>query len=78
MKEKERWSKLRAEKIAQQTAAQENRIKRALERSQAPTKKKEGKPIMWRSTLPKKKKEEKEAEKKKNAQEEEDYLYFFT
>ena len=40
LQEKERRQKLRAEKLEIQKLAQENRIKRALERSQAPTKKK--------------------------------------
>jgi phage protein D len=76
-KDKERRQKLRQEKMEQQKKAQENRIKRALERSQAPTKKKAGKPVMFRSVLIKKKKETNQTSKKLD-EEKEEQDYFFS
>lgn len=55
-KEKEHRIKQRIDKIEKQKIAQELRIKKSLERAQAPIKKKVIKPIMFRS-LPKETKE---------------------
>eukprot|EP01112_Ceratiomyxa_fruticulosa_P012749 TRINITY_DN3551_c0_g2_i1.p1 TRINITY_DN3551_c0_g2~~TRINITY_DN3551_c0_g2_i1.p1 ORF type:complete len:578 (-),score=170.96 TRINITY_DN3551_c0_g2_i1:41-1774(-) len=75
-KDKERRQKLREDKLEKQRVAQEMRIKRALDRSQAPVKKREGKPVMFRSTLPEKvRKKDIEEENRKN-EEEEELKYF--
>lgn len=55
-KEKERRTRLREEKIAVSRKMQELRIQKSLERSQAPVKKKIGKPMMYRSDPPDRKK----------------------
>lgn len=53
-REKSRRTRVREEKLLQQQREQEARVKRALERAQAPIQKKTGKPVMFRSELPKK------------------------
>jgi hypothetical protein len=53
------------------------RIKRALERSQAPTIKRVGKPQMVRTFLKVKKKAEAQPETEQTAEEQEDFSYFF-
>lgn len=53
-REKARRTRVREEKLLQQQREQEARVKRALERAQAPIPKKTGKPTMFRSSLPKK------------------------
>ena len=55
-KEKERRTRLREEKMAVFRKQQELRIQKSLERSQAPVKKKLGKPMMYRSDPPDRKK----------------------
>ncbi|PRP84665.1 hypothetical protein PROFUN_07915, partial [Planoprotostelium fungivorum] len=77
-KEKERRQRLRAEKLEVQKVSQELRIKRALERSQAPTVKRTGKPVMFRSQLVQRQKDDGESQDAENKEEEEDYRYFFT
>lgn len=71
LKDKERRQRLREEKLEAQRALQEERVQRALERAQAPVKKKvfstkkTGKPIMFRSAPPQKKKLAEDDTKKK-------------
>eukprot|EP00762_Andalucia_godoyi_P000067 ANDGO_02278.mRNA.1 hypothetical protein PHYSODRAFT_330169 len=50
-REKERRQRIREEKLEQSKKLQEDRVKRALERSQAPVQKKTGKPVMFRSHI---------------------------
>lgn len=68
-KEKEHRIKQRADKIEKQKLIQEQRIKKSLERSQAPIKKKATKPIMFRSTLPQETKQQQHAVKDQNIEE---------
>lgn len=56
MKDKERRQRLREEKLETQRLLQEERVRRAMERAQAPVKKKSGKPVVFRSAPPQKKK----------------------
>ena len=55
-KEKERRTRVRELKQAEQLRLQEERIQRSIRRSQEPVKRRTGKPIMFRSTLPERKK----------------------
>jgi hypothetical protein len=48
-REKQRRQRAREEKMEAQRVAQDERLKRALERARAPVKKKTGKPVMFRS-----------------------------
>lgn len=75
MKEKERRIKQRADKIEKQKLIQEQRIKKSLERAQAPIKQKDSKPIMFRSVLPKEIKKQQTIIKDQNKEEEE--LHYF-
>lgn len=54
-REKERRKVYREEKQARQEREHEARVKRALQRAEAPAFKKSGKPEMFRSIIPKKK-----------------------
>lgn len=76
-KEKERRQRKREDKKEVTRALQEERIQRALKRSQAPVHKKQGKTLMFRSMPPQKKKKEAEAKNKKT-EEEDDLREFFT
>eukprot|EP01116_Phalansterium_solitarium_P022490 TRINITY_DN7445_c1_g2_i1.p1 TRINITY_DN7445_c1_g2~~TRINITY_DN7445_c1_g2_i1.p1 ORF type:complete len:534 (-),score=237.21 TRINITY_DN7445_c1_g2_i1:405-2006(-) len=75
MKDKERRARQRAEKLEIARQAQELRIQRQLERSLAPTKKRVGKPVMFRSVLVTKKKEV-TTDHKSAAEEEERRIFF--
>lgn len=54
-KEKERRVRVREARLKQQKELHESRLTRMLERAQAPVKKREGKPVMFRSAPPPKK-----------------------
>ncbi len=65
MKDKERRQRLREEKLEAQRLAQEERVRKALERARAPVKKRIGKPVVFRSAPPQKKKARENDTKKK-------------
>ncbi|XP_023682622.2 cilia- and flagella-associated protein 100 [Paramormyrops kingsleyae] len=76
-KEQERRLRLREDKLQQKKQHQEERMRRAMERSQAAIKKTTGKKLMFRSQPPAfKTKESTDAEV--TDKEKEEYLYFFT
>ncbi len=54
-KEKDRRARVREARLKQQKEQHEVRLKKMLERAQAPVKKREGKPVMFRSAPPPKK-----------------------
>jgi hypothetical protein len=58
IQDKERRQRLRLEKLDQQRVQQEERIQKALQRAQAPVKKKAGKPVHTRMLPPQKKKKQ--------------------
>ena len=70
-KEKERRQRAREEKLEQQRLEQEKRVKRSLERAQAPVHKKLGKPVMFRSRPLQRKKRTDDSADKKTGEEEE-------
>jgi len=70
-KEKERRQRAREEKIEAQRREQERRVQRSLERAQAPVHKKQGKPLMFRSTPPTRKKKEEDTGPKQTDEEQE-------
>jgi len=76
-KERERRQRVREEKMDQQRKIQEERIKRSIERSKAPVKKKTGKAVMFRAPPLTKRRREKEVDVKKD-DEDEDIREFFT
>ena len=73
-KEKQRRDKLRQERLAQQQLIYEQRLKKSMERSQAPAKKKLGKQVMFRSAPLKKRVREKKRDTKAD-QEAADMIY---
>jgi len=75
-KERERRLRVREEKLEQQRVMQEERIRRSIERSQAPVPKKTGKPVMFRAP-PIRKKKKAETLKATDGDEEDDVREFF-
>ena len=73
-KEKERRSRVRELKQAEQLRMQEERIQRSIRRSQMPVKRQTGKPIMYRSVLMQRKKKVVEDT---NKMDEEDDINFY-
>ena len=73
-KEKDRRDKLRQDRMAQQQLIYEQRLKKSMERSQAPAKKKLGKQVMFRSPPLKKRVREKKRDTKAD-QEAADLIY---
>eukprot|EP01086_Lenisia_limosa_P013375 TRINITY_DN4245_c0_g1_i1.p1 TRINITY_DN4245_c0_g1~~TRINITY_DN4245_c0_g1_i1.p1 ORF type:complete len:498 (-),score=136.81 TRINITY_DN4245_c0_g1_i1:219-1712(-) len=75
-KERDRRRRAREAKLADQKMAQEERVRRALERAKAPVKKKTGKPVMFRS-IPKQTRKRKQDDNVAQGQVEDEYAYFF-
>ena len=73
-KQKQRRDELRLERLAQQQLIYEQRLKKSMERSQAPAKKKLGKQVMFRSPPLKKRVREKKRDTKAD-QEAADLIY---
>lgn len=73
-KQKQRRDELRLERLAQQQLIYEQRLKKSMERSQAPAKKKLGKQVMFRSPPLRKRVREKKRDTKAD-QEAADLIY---